>query len=354
MLRVREVGVDGDRAGCGIDLIVGKGDLALVRIDLAGGQDQPRPIQLARRLRLAIAIFGAGVSAGDLLKLDEIRARDREHRPDRVELDHGRERAAGLVDEVADRIGGGADAAVDRALDGRVAQVELGRRQRRLGLLLAGLGLIDAGLCLVQRGLGLVEAGLGGVAPRLEFLLALEVGLLVDQLGLRARERRVGGGGLALGAVEIGLIAPLLDLVEQLSLLDHAALLERDLRQIALDPGLHGNGFDRLDDADEALAVGDRERADRCHHHRRRRLGGLVLGSACEPGDGQQAEQARQQGRTARRGLRDAPRRIADVRSHNHDLCVPVYCVTAASTTACLARKGSGSVGNERPALRPG
>jgi hypothetical protein len=111
---------------------------------------------------------------------------------------------------------------------------------------------------------------------RVQFLVPLELALRVDQACAVARH-------LAFGLGELDLEGARIDLREQIAFLDHLPFLEEHVHQLAIDPGVHGDGLERRDRADlgeiqvEVAALGSR-RGDRYRLLvRRGGLGGLLM-----------------------------------------------------------------------------
>ncbi len=185
-------------------------------------------------------------------------------RVDRIFADDRRQHAARRVDEIADRQGGEADAAIDGRGDVGVAQVLLGDGQRRL--------------ILQNTGFRAVECGAGRIGVGLRSGLALEqlggpIVLIFCVLGLRLRRRQVG-----LRLIDRRLILGFFDLIEQVADLHVLSFLEQDFLQEPLDAGAQLHRVGRLDAADKSLRRTDVSHlcCDVADGRRRRRWGGLL------------------------------------------------------------------------------
>ena len=167
----------------------------------------------------------------------EIAHADGKQHVDRILADDGRQDAARRIDQVADGVGGAADAAVDRRADVGVVEIDFGLLERRLGLHDLGGGRVHRRLVLVDYGLG-AELLLGQV--QLPSVLQLGVG----RFGL-------GRGEVGLGLLDQRLVLDLLDLIEQVAGLHVLAFAEQDLLEEALDAGAKLDLVDGLDVTDE-------------------------------------------------------------------------------------------------------
>ena len=237
-------------------------------------------------------LAGAGVHPdGDVLArahLGELGFLEVRRHPQVVGHD-GQQGLAG-VDVVADVDGALCDAAVLRGVDGRVAEVELGRGDGHVGGLQVGGGGLDGAALRLELGLGggdglLVRldgrgggAGLGvgvvhglpGHGAGIDGLVALEVGLLLGQVGLRDADLGLGLvdvgltelqvglrlvelghclGALGAGVVEAHLVVAGVELQDDLALPDLLVVahvegadlggdLSRDLGHVAVDEGV--------------------------------------------------------------------------------------------------------------------
>ena len=191
---------------------------------------------------------------------------DRIERNDVGEHRRGAARAAG--DEVAGRHAAVADAAGDRRAKLGEFEIELGLAHRglvggnRSGRTALGLGALVEGLL-----------GDGAVADKL--LGALEIGFGESEIGLGLRQ---GAVRLRHGVLE----RPLVDGEQQIALLDHLAVAEMDLVEIARDAGADLDRIHRDEAADIFVLVGDAalDRLGHRHGRRRRRSTALRLALA--------------------------------------------------------------------------
>ena len=120
-------------------------------------------------------------------------------------------------------------------------------------------------------GLGaLVESLLGDRAVAHELLGAIEIGLGEGEIGLGLRQR---SSGLRDGVLE----RPLVDGEQQIALLDHLAVAEMDLVEIARDAGANLDRIHRDEAADIFVLIGDAA-LDRLGHRHGRRGGGPPAG----------------------------------------------------------------------------
>ena len=169
----------------------------------------------------------------------------------------------------AHQIAGVFQPAADAADEGRghlgVAQVEPGQVALRLGGHDRGLGRIPLVEPVVHIRLGRGLLGHQFGEPGIFGLGMEEFGLLGENLRLRL--------------LEFGLIGVLLDQKQQLPFLDQVAVFEKDLLQVALDPGLELHRVDGLGVAGEFKVIGHRLRhrlTDRDLGRRRRHEGVFV------------------------------------------------------------------------------
>ncbi len=181
---------------------------------------------------------------------------------DRVDRDQRGQHGRGGPgrDEVADRHVDAPDTAVDRRPHFGVAEVELGGLH--VGLRRAQIGL----RFLVVVG-ALVEVLHRDDAGIDQFLAAVE-------LVLGEQQPRLGGGGLRLGAVELGLEGLGIDGDQQVALLHQRALAEVDGLHRAGNARAHLDALHRLQAAGELVPLHGVARLQHRHRDRHGRRGG--------------------------------------------------------------------------------
>ena len=146
-------------------------------------------------------------------------------------------------------------------------------------------------------GLGaLVEGLLGQGAVAHELLGAIEIGFGEGEIGLGLRQRalRLGDGVLE---------RPLVDGEQQIALLDHLAVAEMDLIEIARDAGAHLDRIHRDEAADIFVLLGDAALDRLRHRHRRRRRRPAARRLALPAGDQQRRKQDNGGGKPRIRGV---------------------------------------------------
>ena len=180
------------------------------------------------------------------------------------------------IHEIALRIGGEPDAAVDRRCDVGVAEV----------LLRDGHG----GLVLQHARLGAFEIGAILIEERLRNRLVLQElqASIEGELGIQLLSLR--GGEIGLGLIQAGLVLRLLDLVEQVAGLDVLPFREQHLLEESLHTCAKLHGVGGLDAADERIGAGDALHfggpdADGGRRRRRRGLRLRLFSTSCEQGD---------------------------------------------------------------------
>ena len=224
---IGEYGAHSQSVGGLIDLDVEKIDRAGVRIFLTVRQDRADNDVGAspRRLR------------GPLPIVEHLLRGRRKQDVDRILADDGRERAGRLVDEIADRDIGHADASVDRRLDLREGEIDVRLLQTSFGGAHGGRRRALIREVLIDRRLR-ARVGLD------QFLRSLQ------------RERRVAlgrlrAGQLGLSLVERRLKGVLLDDEQEVAGFELLALGEGPLLQEALDARHQIDRVDRLDASDK-------------------------------------------------------------------------------------------------------
>jgi hypothetical protein len=188
------------------------------------------------------------------------------------------------------------DAALERGLHLGEAQVQLVVAQLGLGRRQGRLRPQQLGVALVERGLG---RGRGAHQPLGAILLELrqlELGLRLPDLRLVPVDRRLVGPGI--------------DHEQDLVLLDHLAVVEPDLLEIARDAGANLDLLHRLEASGELVPLGELAHQRRGHRDLGRRRGDSpgpagTLGFALPAGGEQQ--RGAHQGR-----CREGPRSATD------------------------------------------
>ena len=162
----------------------------------------------------------------------------------------------------------------ERRTDCRIADLRLGVVDRRLVALDLRDELIDRRLLRVELlARNRVLLGEGGIALQVE-LRVLQIRLVLRLLRERLIERR--------------LIGPRIDLHEKIAFLDHLALFEGDLDDLAVDAAAHSHRVVRLHGA-ESVQI-DREvcrlHLRNCHGDGREVVAPVSLSRHCCPGSG--------------------------------------------------------------------
>ncbi len=223
-------------------------------------------------------VFLASCLADDL----EIAHAHRKQHVDGILADDGCQDATCGIDEVADRVGRAADAAINRRADVSVIEVHLRLGQGRLRLQHLGLAAVESRLLPVNCGL------------RSVLLLGQPEGASILKLGVR----RLGlcGSDIRLGLVNLCLELHLLDLIEQVTRFDVLAFAKQDLFEEALDARAHVHLTDGLDAPDELEGLAHAPQGRWAHAHGRlcqRRVG--LLGLVTPSQQGQDEADGRQQ-----------------------------------------------------------
>jgi hypothetical protein len=240
---VAELRLELDRAGRGIDLVVGRHENAV------------------RQLRLLLPVPGldrdllAGLQATHHHRHAVLRHGE-EHRH-RLQLrDHHQAVGVARSHDVAGIDQAQAGAAADRRSDARVGELQLR---------VLDLAAVDA-----HRALVLADEGELGVDLLLGDRVLLEQRLVALQVELRVLEQRAVPGELALGLLELHLEGARIDFGKEVALLHRLSFLEKDAHQLAVDARAHRDGSQgrhRAQAAHDDIDVAQRRR--RADHRRR-------------------------------------------------------------------------------------
>ncbi|MCY1419692.1 hypothetical protein D9M71_352850 [compost metagenome] len=262
-LGVGKLGLDGQRAGGGVDVAVDLGRHPALLVKAAVGEDQ-RQRTLVRGRDAAIGGSAPLLLVGQPPRGIEVATLgDRHpHRDGIGARDHVEKTAIGaLADEVAHLGLGQADQAALGRVDAGVAQLDL----RQLDL---GVGRIHVAFRRLVVGHRGIQIQLADRVHRGQRTDAIQIRFGLDQAGARLRQHRPGLGELGLERLRV-------DGVEQRALVDEGAFLEMDAIEKAVDPGAYGHvgGADGLADQIQRNAHVTRGDGDEWHlqHGRRRR-----------------------------------------------------------------------------------
>ena len=256
-------GAAADRAGRAVDHVVDEIHAALVGEVLLVDQLAARPATLPSRLVTSLPPRGEPLVAqiGGLVE-GELEA-------DRIDRHDGGEQrgvAAGAAGhEIAGRHAAVADAAGDRRAQLGELEIELGLSAPRPPAPATEASATRLAWVRWSKVCSVM------VLSRTSCWAAREIGFGEGEIGLRLREI-----GARLG--ERVLERPLVDGEQQIALLDHLAVREMDLVEIAGDAGAHLDRVDR-DEAADIFVLVDDGALDRLgdRHGRRRRRGRLLL-----------------------------------------------------------------------------
>src|SRR3984885_14757121 len=262
-IRIRQLRARGDGIGVGLNLNVEKIRHAGMRINAAVGQPDVNG-------HMRVLVSGRCDPAPIF---DDIGFARLEDDVDRILADDGREYPGRRTDQIADRVVGNTDAAVDRRIDFGVAEIDLGLFEQRLRLQYVSLRRLFGGQVLIDR--------------RLRHVLAFHqfLGALQLQIGIDLGRLRFGDIGRLL--VDRRLIYVRLDAKQQIAGLDHLAFGE-----VAL-PDETGHARDDIDfvdgydAADEIAGFGHLPARHRGHRYRRRRARALCRGRIVAAQDNQ-------------------------------------------------------------------